>query len=153
LKYQRKSDAPKFGEGDAHSRGKHRVAQVIEDYVKQTKKSIFKDVMVDLEFPSFTKIVFGLNNEYPWPHNYDIMLRINYINGIHKIIAIEIDGSTHEKPRQKYKDLIARDIFDLVYDLDQQRRIPEFDEHELVRIDLGKALYAEPEEIIQFIFK
>jgi hypothetical protein len=155
LKYQRKSEIPKKGEGDAHSRGKCRVVQILEDYFKYNtgKKGIFKQTTIDEEYLFQTKITVGLMNEYPWPHAYDIMVKMLYNNGIKEIMAIEVDGSTHEKPTQKKNDEIAEMIYFLYSRLDQARKRPDFDEYDFIRINLTVALNAEPDELISKIFK
>jgi len=157
LRYKSKGEVPKKGEGDAHSRGKHRVAQVIQDYVKQTKKSIFKDVLIDFEYPCFTQIGMGFSPTYSRPHDYDIMMRIEYQNGIRSITAIEIDGATHEKPQQKFNDGIAEDMFFLWTKLDQAlSKKREFDEYRFERLSLDLALFDAQEAndtIIKQIFK
>jgi hypothetical protein len=155
LRVARKSETFKHGEGDAHSRGKHRVVQVLEDYFKYNtgKKGIFKQTTIDEEYLFQTEITVGLMNYYPWPHAYDIMVKMLYTNGLKEIMAIEIDGSTHEKPKQKNNDEIAEWIYELYSRLDQARKRPDFDTYDFVRIGLTDALKAEPHEIIFKIFK
>jgi hypothetical protein len=142
LRYKSKSEVPKKGEGDAHSRGKRRVVQTLENYFKYNtgKKGIFKETAIDEEYTFMTRITVSLMNEYPWIHDYDIMLKLLYNNGLKKILAIEVDGSTHEKPEQKAKDDIAEDIFYLVHKLDQRRKNPDFDDCHIQRIPLSDAL-------------
>jgi hypothetical protein len=155
LRYKSKSEVPKRGEGDAHSRGKQRVVQILEDYFKHNtdKKGIFKQTEIHEEYLFQTKIIVGLMNEYPWPHAYDIVVKILYNNGIKEIMAIEVDGSTHEKPKQIMNDEIAETIYHVYSLFDQARKNPDFDTYDFVRINLTDALKAEPDEIISKIFK
>jgi hypothetical protein len=97
---QRQSDLEKHGEGRTHFKAVGRLL----DILKAAEWNAFPNIPIHVNWNLAT-----LTTQGEYYHEFDIYGYKQHSNGLISQLIVEIDGSSHEKPKQKNRDKTAEE--------------------------------------------
>ena len=97
MRAQRQSDLEKHGEGRDHERAKNRLVEILE----KESWEVHPDMGLSVS------CMFEIIKEYY--HEFDVYARKKHDNGLTSELLTEIDGRSHERPKQKNRDRTAEE--------------------------------------------
>jgi len=100
MREQQQSKLEKHGEGKYHEKAKERLAEIL----RGEGWNVLVDAILDV-----TRIWISIADEKRYYHEFDVLGWKKHSNGLISEFIVEIDGSSHEKKKQKNRDKTAEE--------------------------------------------